>query len=553
MTTILDHTGQPIDMAALREPQTARVGWVQREFDAHPAKGLTPRRLANILLDGEQGHIADQLDLAEDIEERDGHVFAELDKRSGAVSLLDWSLEEPDGADAKEKAQTAQLSEWLHACVDMPTLVNEMMGAVLRGFCCNEMVWSVQPDGSRRQVLMPKVTWRPQRWFTVDRETRNELRLRTQAGDGEALKPSCWIAHRHRTRNGYLARMGLARVLAWPYLFKHYALRDLAEFLEIYGLPLRLGTYPSGAGDEEKRRLLQAVTQIGHNAAGIVPSGMKIDFQSAADGKEGPFDSMQDRMEAIQSKVILGQTLSGGEGKHGTQALGKVHEGVRMDIRDSDVRQIEATLTAQLLRPLALLNIAGADPMRLPKVKLDNTEAEDMQTFAETLPKLASAGIKIPVKWAQDKLRIPEPVGGEEVMRGAQPAVMPGQPAAAPAGNLARDQPPANDEGKAAAAKKAALAAELQTGEARDGIDDLVDEALRDWQPMLEPLAQPLMAELDRAIAAGESLQDFRARLPQLMDRMDYHPLGERLARAAFTANLAGQADLELDPNAQRS
>ncbi|WP_308197178.1 phage portal protein family protein, partial [Achromobacter xylosoxidans] len=40
-------------------------------------------------------------------------------------------------------------------------------------------------------------------------------------------------------RSGYIARTGLFRVLAWPWLFKNFAVRDLAEFLEIYGLPLR--------------------------------------------------------------------------------------------------------------------------------------------------------------------------------------------------------------------------------------------------------------------------------------------------------------------------
>lgn len=38
----------------------------------------------------------------------------------------------------------------------------------------------------------------------------------------------------------------------WTYLFKNIAARDLAEFLEIYGLPTRVGTYSDGASEEEK-------------------------------------------------------------------------------------------------------------------------------------------------------------------------------------------------------------------------------------------------------------------------------------------------------------
>ncbi|MFP3599880.1 DUF935 family protein, partial [Chryseobacterium sp. SIMBA_029] len=61
-------------------------------------------------------------------------------------------------------------------------------------------------------------------------------------------------------------------------------MRDLAEFLEIYGLPMRLGTYPGGATEDEKFTLLRAVMDIGHRAAGIIPQGMQIDFKEAAKG-----------------------------------------------------------------------------------------------------------------------------------------------------------------------------------------------------------------------------------------------------------------------------
>ena len=80
-TKILDQYGKPIDLAAIREPQTdreasttggaARVGWLNREFDAHPGRALTPARLNAILTQAEQGDITAQLELADDMEERD--------------------------------------------------------------------------------------------------------------------------------------------------------------------------------------------------------------------------------------------------------------------------------------------------------------------------------------------------------------------------------------------------------------------------------------------------------------------------------------------------
>ena len=113
-------------------------------------------------------------------------------------------------------------------------------------------------------------------------------------------------------------------MLAWPWLFKNFAVRDLAEFLEIYGLPLRLGTYnPNTSDDKARATLLRAVIGIGHDAAAIVPEGMKIEFKEAAKGESTPFDSMIGLMERSTSKAVLGGTLTSGEGEHGTQALGR--------------------------------------------------------------------------------------------------------------------------------------------------------------------------------------------------------------------------------------
>ena len=430
---IFDAYGQPLDLASMDAPQVgqdvARMQWLQRNFQSHPSRGLTPDRLHSLMVAAEQGDLERQLDLCEDMEERDGHLYAELAKRASAVEELTWSLAEPHNGTPAEKRLTAQLRDWLRALPDLADALRFMMTAALRGFANIELCWHAQSDGTK-PVMLPTLTPRPHSWFTVDQETRNTLLLRRPDGRGEPLLPLSWISHLHRAKNGLIPRMGLVRVLAWPYLFKNYATRDLAELLEVYGLPVRIGKYPAGASDREKMTLLRAVTQIGHNAAGIIPQGMVVEFTKAAEGGAAPFDSMQDRMEAIESKVILGQTLTAGEGKHGSQALGDVHNSVRLGIRDSDARQCAATLTRQLVHPLALVNVAGADPRRLPSFVLETTEPEDLAVYASALPKLVAVGFKVPRRWAQGKVQIPEPQPGEEVLGAPQAGPGPARPAA---------------------------------------------------------------------------------------------------------------------------
>ena len=73
-------------------------------------------------------------------------------------------------------------------------------------------------------------------WFQTHPDDWNQLRLRDGSKGGAALNPFGWVMHKAKSKSGYLARTGLIRTLVWPFLFKNYSVRDLAEFLEIYGL-----------------------------------------------------------------------------------------------------------------------------------------------------------------------------------------------------------------------------------------------------------------------------------------------------------------------------
>jgi phage gp29-like protein len=217
---------------------------------------------------------------------------------------------------------------------------------------------------------------------------------------------------------------------------------------------------------------------------------------------------------------------------------------------------LAATITAQLLHPLVLFNIPGADPRRLPRFELDVPEPEDLQLYAEALPKLAGAGMRIGLKDLHRRLRIPMADEGEELLRGPSAAIeaapgQAGQAAKPPAPTAAPTPTPA--PGAKPPDKSAALAGQLP-GDAgpRDALDDVVDEALGEWQEVLAPMVQPLLAEMDKAVAAGETLEAFAARLPGLIERMDGRPLAERLARASFMGRLAGEADLDLSEEEER-
>lgn len=401
---------------ALNSQQTdrAQVGYIKNEWAEHPTSGLTPARLAAIMQDAEYNNLTAQFDLADDIEEKDAHIMAELQKRKNALLSKPWQIVPPPNASKEEQRDADMITDVINSIPDVEDLILDMGDGILRCVANSQIHW--EKDGN---IWYPgKFEQIPARRFTVDDDNRNKILLRLDGGGTEALWPLGWVQHTHKAKSGYVARAGLVRVLAWPFLFKNYSVRDLAEFLEIYGLPLRLGKYPNGASKEEKATLLQAIMSIGHNAGGIIPKGMEIEFKDAARGASDPYMAMLDWAERSQSKAILGGTLtSQADGKSSTNALGNVHNEVREELLLSDLRQIASTLTRDLVWPLMMLNgTTFSHPRRRARLIFDTQPAEDLVQFSQAIPALVQVGAKIPSAWVNEKLRIPMPKEGEAVL-----------------------------------------------------------------------------------------------------------------------------------------
>lgn len=543
MPRLIDQYGNPIDAAALKEPQTSRIAALQNQFLTPMLSGLTPATLAGYLRAADDGDLLSQHRLFADMEERDTHLLAEMTKRKLAVMSLDWDIVPPRNATAAEKKAAEWLKEVLTDAADpFEDLLLALMDGVGHGFAAVEMEW--RREGAE---WLPAFHPRPQEWFRLSAD-RRALHLADASADGAPLQPFGWALHSHgKAKTGYLGRMGLYRALVWPFLYKAYALGDFAEFLETYGLPIVVGKYYQGASADEKASLMRAVTALGHDARAIMPADMTLEIEKVtADGSGTPHLSMIGWADASISKGILGQTLSADTGKDGggSYALGKVHNEVRHDIRDADARQIAGTVTRDLLYPLLALN-RGADGLaRCPRLVFDTGEAEDLTAYAEALPKLVQAGMKtIPVSWVHEKLRIPEPEDGEAVL-GPEPATPP-TPQAPPRGGGASGEPPANplaNPGKtpgspvpAAAMAALAAAAEPQPWSARAA----------------DQLAAPADAEIGRwldtiraMLDSSDSLEEFRSRLLAAWPDLDTEGLTGVMSAALAAADLKGRLDV---------
>ena len=120
MAQLIDHRGEPIPWPSEQELQTdeSRLGYLKQHFAEHPSSGLTPARLATILQDAERGHLVSQCELADDIEEKDAHVYSELQKRKLALLNLSGRVLPPRNASEAEKRDAEQVQELLDELPD---------------------------------------------------------------------------------------------------------------------------------------------------------------------------------------------------------------------------------------------------------------------------------------------------------------------------------------------------------------------------------------------------------------------------------------------------
>jgi phage gp29-like protein len=530
MAQIVDVYGRPLQRETLKTEQTVKVADRLRIYPDHPSRGLNIRKLPRILQAAEQGSLSAQACLFGDMEERDGHLFAEMEKRRNALLTLDWSIEPPRNASAEELKLTAAIDDWLRGIPNMEDVVLNGMSAVGYGFSCQEIAWELTD-----KVWLPSsINLRPHYWFNTLPDQGDEIRLDDgsyQDGkSGSELWPFGWLVHRHNARSGFVGSSGLYRVLVWPYLFKNFALRDLAEFLEIYGLPARIAYYAQGTSDEDRDKILEALVHLGHEAVAAIPQGNEIKFEEAASGGADAFMAMIDWAERTTSKAILGSTLtSQADGKSSTNALGNVHNEVRHDLMTADARQIEGMFSS-LIQMLAALNgYSDIHPRRLPRLVFDTQEETDISDWADAIATLVNEVRlpNIPTAWVRKKAGIPTPKDGEEVL------ALPQLPTGGGTASLSRIR------------QQLRLAAlSNQTTEDDDPTQLAIDRAELPADDINQGMAE-LLAPLVQALQQGQSADEAMNILAEAWPTLPDAELRQLLEQAIFVGDIWGRLNAD--------
>lgn len=178
-----------------KRPVTARVavGDVNDKFSDYPSNGLTPRRLARIFREADEGNVRAQMELFEEMEEKDTHLFSQMQTRKLAVTGLDWEVQ-PFSEDEIDKEIADFIDEQLKGIENFDEVLIDMLDAIGKGISIMELAWTVE-DG--RNVIEDIEYVHPKK--LVWDSTTDELKVCTREyPSGVELPENKFVVHKYK-------------------------------------------------------------------------------------------------------------------------------------------------------------------------------------------------------------------------------------------------------------------------------------------------------------------------------------------------------------------
>lgn len=199
--------------------------------------------------------------------------------------------------------------------------------------------------------------------------------------------------------------LGLLLKIAPYVIYKRGGFGDWAQFVELFGMPQRIGKYNSM--DEQSRRLLiKAFEEAGSAPYLVIPKESEVTQTTLSGSTNGAL--YNDFRNACNEEIlitILGQTMTTKDGASLSQS--KVH----MEVQEKKHRSDRRFVIRQLNKYLVPLLESRGYPVHGGKFsfvdKKDEITVGDLKTLSTMIP--------IPQTYGYEKYGIPEPKEGEPV------------------------------------------------------------------------------------------------------------------------------------------
>ena len=193
-------------------------------------------------------------------------------------------------------------------------------------------------------------------------------------------------------------------------IWKRGGFGDYAQWLEIFGMPQRVGKYSSY--DPESRKLLeQALEQAGSAPWVVIPKESEVETtNNTGSGSSGTsYDDFRRACNEEMLITIIGQTLTTVQGDKGARSLGEVHKAVEEGKNRSDMKFVQRVLNQHILPVLEKRGFPVKGGSFIFPESAEELEVSEIIQLSEIL--------EIPVSYLHDKYSIPVPKDGEPIAR----------------------------------------------------------------------------------------------------------------------------------------
>lgn len=468
-------------------------------WDDDITSGLTPGKLSRIIKSAKTGDASEYLTLAEEMEERDLHYRSVLSTRKHALEGLPLKIKANDKI---KPAVIESVEQNILGHPDIRDLIKDSLDAIGKGFSAHEILW----ETSESLWKPVQFIWRDPRVFQYTK--KGNLLLKKEGNETEELSPYKFIVHSPRLKTGLPIRSGLALPVSFYFLIKYYDVTSWAAFVDRYGFPIRIGKYGKNASDKDKEVLKKAISRIGQDVGAIIPENMLIELiESKTSGASSAiYEKLASWADSQISKGVLGQTMTADNGSSQSQA--NVHNEVRHDILEADGRQLEKTITRDVIIPFVDLNFGRQDIY--PSIDIHTPDQDDLNSWTDNVGKMIDRGLPVRAEEIRQKLGLSSPAKGDEVIGGV---------AASPVSK-----------------EKNFSSGTLEMNTAEDRIQDPEEEFEDDFTEITEEMN----TAIEKVMSRSKNLQEFKENLVDIIPEWNIEKTAMRMAVAFWLARAEG-------------
>ncbi len=397
-------------------------------------------------------------------------VTEPLEHRQRTCALLDWFVEPEDPQDREAQQLASEVERLLRRIPRFVQLRENLLHAIWYGRYAVQLRYEWKRIGGALRLV--PVQWKPIhgdklafRWddpLGPPRDGKVGIRVSPTAYAAGArvqgkwlvekvrdhLEPTQWglayfldaetrkllLVHQHLIEDGEFEDplsadrvhgVGIRSRVYWTWYQKQEALAFLMEFLERSAFGIEIWYYPWG-NEEARERVKQAAEERLGEGRNIILVPQPADelpgynyqrIEPAMAGAETVKEIIEKYFGHLIKRYILGQTLTTEAANTGLGSnLGEIHLNTFLQIVRYDARNLEETLTRDLVEPLVEFNWPELSSRCPLKFRL-RTDEPDVEAKLQVLHRAWEMGLRLKAQEVAQLLGVDLPEPGEETLQ----------------------------------------------------------------------------------------------------------------------------------------